>query len=76
MTDTINNPDGLDAVTYTLRVVDKLEDEYHLRMPRHYTNDGEALRQAQRAIMQSFAYGLPVSEAAFVLCNCIQRQRQ
>ena len=67
-------PNQPDIITYFLRVVDVLERDYYVRMPKTYQLQGWASTYCANYIVGAFADDIPVADAAFVLCNKIQRR--
>lgn len=69
-----SNPATLDVIAYTWQVLSKMTENYYLELPKPYVADGKANTYCCEYIDSAWKLSVPVSDAAFVLCNKIQRR--
>jgi len=61
--------------SYIFQVQDILQDTYFVRIPSAYEDDGNARAYCINFIRVAFETSIKPVDAAFVLCNKIQRKR-
>ena len=70
----MENFQTLDLIAYSYEVSDKLLRDYRVKIPRPYSEGGVPNSYCVAYVAQAYAENTSIADAAFVLCNKIQRR--